>query len=251
MMLTTPSQRPPSGADVDDIFFRPVPARNAFEETVERLVHAIKLGVVRHGERLPPERELAPRLGVSRVTLREAIRALQHAGYVESRRGRAGGAFVTHRSTSPASERAARRAAKEMGDGALADALRFRRVLEPGAAEQAAVNRSEDTVALLRQLAEEAAQAGARDYRAADSRLHIAIAEMVGSPSLTTAVADVQAQLSDLLAAIPRLEAAIDHANAQHAAIVQAVADGDGPRARAAMEEHIEATASLVHGFLH
>src|SRR5919206_1364973 len=68
--------------------FRPVRTGNAFEETVERLLQAIRLGVAAPGERLPAERELAGRLGVSRVTLREAIRALADAGYVESRRGR-------------------------------------------------------------------------------------------------------------------------------------------------------------------
>lgn len=77
-----------------EALFRPVRAGNAFEETVERLLQAIRLGVVGAGERLPSERELAERLGVSRVTLREAIRALSDAGYVESRRGRYGGTFV-------------------------------------------------------------------------------------------------------------------------------------------------------------
>jgi DNA-binding FadR family transcriptional regulator len=80
-----------TGRPVDltaSVVFRPVREGNAFEETVERLLQAIKLGVVGLGERLPPERELAPRLGISRVTLREAIRALQQEGYVESRRGR-------------------------------------------------------------------------------------------------------------------------------------------------------------------
>ena len=69
------------GLDVGfDVAFRPVRSGNAFEETVERLLRAIKLGAVGHGEKLPPERELATRLGISRVTLREAIRALQEAG---------------------------------------------------------------------------------------------------------------------------------------------------------------------------
>src|ERR1039458_2270165 len=52
------------------------------------LLTVIKLGVVGPGARLPPERELAAQLGISRLTLREAIRELARAGYVESRRGR-------------------------------------------------------------------------------------------------------------------------------------------------------------------
>src|SRR5258707_4261516 len=74
--------------------WRPVRGGNAFEITVARLAQAIKLGLVAEGERLPSERDLAERLQVSRVTLREAIRALREAGYLESRRGRTGGTFV-------------------------------------------------------------------------------------------------------------------------------------------------------------
>src|SRR5439155_8885032 len=83
------------GAEVNGMpVWRPVRGGNAFEITVERLAQAIRLGVVPRGERLPPERELAERLQVSRVTLREAIGALREAGLLESRRGRAGGTFV-------------------------------------------------------------------------------------------------------------------------------------------------------------
>ena len=71
--------------------FRPVRASNAFEGTVERLLQAIRLGVVSAGDRLPPERDLAIRLSVSRATLRDALRALADAGYVEAQRGRYGG----------------------------------------------------------------------------------------------------------------------------------------------------------------
>src|ERR1700723_1748431 len=74
---------------------RPVRAGNAFEETVERLLTAIRLGVVGPGGRFPAERQFAAQLGISRTTLREAIRVLQEAGFVESRRGRFGGTFVT------------------------------------------------------------------------------------------------------------------------------------------------------------
>ncbi len=74
--------------------FSPVPSRNAFEVTVERLASSIRLGVLRGGEQLPPERELAETFGVARVTLREAIKALRQTGLLESRRGHGGGTFV-------------------------------------------------------------------------------------------------------------------------------------------------------------
>lgn len=121
-----------SGLDLSGLL-RPVREGNAFEETVERLLTVIKLGMVGPGGRFPAERELAAQLGISRPTLREAIRELQQAGYVESRRGRSGGTFVT--GAPPAPDRGElRRLAREDGDK-LSDALTFRLVIETGAAE--------------------------------------------------------------------------------------------------------------------
>ena len=66
------------------------------------------------------------------------------------------------------------------------------------------------------------------------------------------AVADVQLRLDRLLAAIPVLDRNLDHSDAQHARIVSAILAGDPAGARAAMEEHCEATATLftVTGFI-
>ena len=121
-----------SGLDLTGLL-RPVREGNAFEETVERLLTVIKLGMVGPGERFPAERELAAQLGISRPTLREAIRELQQAGYVESRRGRSGGTFVTGAPPVP-DQGELRRLAREDGDK-LTDALTFRLVIEAGAAE--------------------------------------------------------------------------------------------------------------------
>jgi DNA-binding FadR family transcriptional regulator len=225
--------------------FRPVRTRNAFEETVERLLQAIRLGVAAPGEKLPAERDLAARLGVSRVTLREAIRALADAGYVESRRGRYGGTFVAQ--TLPA---AAPRVAPA---GDLEDVLTLRHVLESGAAEAAAARTltPADRLALTTALQEvSGVDTGQAEYRRRDSRLHLAIAEAAGSPSLTTAVADVRTRVNELLDAIPLLGANIEHSDTQHHAIVNAILSGDVPAARRAMAEHLDGTAALLRGFL-
>jgi DNA-binding FadR family transcriptional regulator len=233
----------------DEAMFRPVRAGNAFEETVERLLQAIKLGVVAPGDRLPAERELATRFGVSRVTLREAIRALQQAGYVRSRRGRYGGTFVNERLPRP--DRAAVRRKARAAPGSLEDALLLRRVLEVGAAEAAAARplRGAERRHLTSRLAETTA-ADLASYRRMDSRLHLAVAELTASPSLTAAVADVRMRLNELLDAIPLLERNITHSNRQHEAVVGAVLAGDPVAARELMAEHLAGTASLLRGFL-
>jgi DNA-binding FadR family transcriptional regulator len=225
--------------------FRPVRTRNAFEETVERLLQAIRLGVAAPGERLPAERDLASRLGVSRVTLREAIRAIADAGYVESRRGRYGGTFVAASLPAPAP--------RLVPATDLEDVLTLRHVLESGAAESAAaraltpVDRQALTAALLDVSGVDTDES---EYRRRDSRLHLAIAEAAGSPSLTTAVADVRTRVNELLDAIPLLAANIEHSNVQHRAIVEAILSGAAPAARQTMAEHLDGTAALLRGFL-
>ena len=257
--------------------WRPVRGGNAFEITISRLAQAIRLGLVAEGERLPAERDLAEQLQVSRVTLREAIRALREAGYLESRRGRTGGTFVVSRTAAggpgyAAAGRGRRTAdgttrtvalkggrtrrsgaaelAREMGD-TLHDALDFRRVLEPGAAGLAASR----TLAARERQQLAACLAASRDRapatrRVADSRLHLAIAAASGSPSLAVAVADVQLSLDRLLAAIPVLKRNLDHSDVQHTRIVDAILAGDTAGARATMEQHCDATAELLRGLL-
>ncbi|GAA3187396.1 FadR/GntR family transcriptional regulator [Dactylosporangium siamense] len=233
--------------------WRPVRGGNAFEITVARLAQAIRLGLVPVGERLPPERELAERLQVSRVTLREAIAALREAGFLESRRGRSGGTFVvrsTGDSHADTAEQDAAALAREMGD-TLHDALDFRRVLEPGAAALAATRAlsAADRAHLVACLAA-ARTRDPRTRRVNDSRLHLAIASASGSTSVAASIADVQLRLDRLLAAIPVLRRNLDHSDAQHERVVEAILAGDPVVARTEMEEHCDATAALLRGLL-
>lgn len=229
---------------------RPVRAGNAFEETVERLLQAIKLGVVPPGRKLPPERELAVRLGISRVTLREAIRALSDAGYLDVRRGRYGGAFVTYVPPRPDAGDL-RQAVNKMGTAELTDALTFRLAVECGAAQVLAASElTQDRRAVLVRRLAELNEAGLEDYRRLDTAFHLSIAELTGSTLLATACADARSRVSDLLNAIPMLQVNLDHAVAQHQAIVDAILAGDPEAARRAVVEHLEGTAALLRAFL-
>ncbi|TQS44384.1 FadR family transcriptional regulator [Cryptosporangium phraense] len=224
------------------MLFRPVRDGNPFEVTVERLATAIRLGAVT--DRLPPERELAAMLGVSRMTLRDALGALADAGFVTSRRGRGGGTFVRHR---PPPEDDAETVARSMGES-LTHALDYRRIIEPGAAALAAS--CADVQGLRGYLADISAAPDDAARRRADSRFHLAIASVTGNAPLIAAVADVQARLSGLLELIPVLRSNIAHSDAQHAEIVAAIGRGDGAAAERHMREHCDATAALLRGFL-
>jgi GntR family transcriptional regulator, transcriptional repressor for pyruvate dehydrogenase complex len=228
---------------------RPVRDRNAFEATVEQLASAVRLGALVDGSRLPPERELASRLGVSRATLREAIAALRSAGLVATTAGRGGGTMVTYAGEPADPTRAG--ALREKGPQ-LHDALDFRRVVEPGAAYLAATR----TLDRERQdwlracLAEVSGADTPEAHRVADSRLHLAIATLSESPLLIEAVTQVQAQVHEMLTAIPVLPRNIEHSNQQHARIVRAVISRRPASARSVMEEHCDATSALLRGLL-
>jgi GntR family transcriptional regulator, transcriptional repressor for pyruvate dehydrogenase complex len=247
---------PPGGSSdsgITDAVFRAVRSGNAFEETVERLLEGIKLGIYAPGDRLPAERELTKRLGVSRITLRDALRELSMAGYVETKRGRFGGTFVI-RQPAPLSLDA-------VDMDSIDDALTFRRVVETGAAEMAAratlTQRQREELAECLELVQDAVRGstgeslvGYAGYRQADTRLHLAIADAAGSPLLTASVVEARVRLVDLLNAIPMLRRNLDHSNVQHARIVHAILNGSPDRARRAMEEHVAGTAALLRGFL-
>jgi len=230
--------------------FRAVRTGNAFEETVERLLEGVKLGVYAPGDRLPPERELTRRLGVSRITLREALRELAAAGYVETKRGRFGGTFIIRQPEPMVPDELTAAAARDMASG-LDDALTFRRVVETGAADMAArASLSRQQRESLAECLAGMADAGSFGYRQADTRLHLAIADAAGSPLLTASVVEARVRLVDLLNAIPMLERNLEHADAQHTAIVRAILAGDPEKARRTMEAHVAGTAALLRGFL-
>src|SRR3954453_5753515 len=119
-------------SDAVSAVFEPVSPPTTFEETVERLGNAIKLGLLSGGTRLPPERELASQLGISRSTLRQAIVTLVQSGHLTSIRGRAGGTFVAE--TPPL----AAKSAKKPAAAKMRAVLDYRVAIEMGAVMLAA-----------------------------------------------------------------------------------------------------------------
>jgi DNA-binding FadR family transcriptional regulator len=233
-----------------DLVLRPIRSRNLFEETVGRLAQAIELGVLPAGERFPPERELAELLGVSRVTVREALRALEQAGRVDIRRGRQGGAFVTRQRRATRSTASARRAMRALGSANLEDLLEYRWAIEPATASLAAAKAEEADVENLRRILAASIEATPEGFRATDVRVHLAIAEISRSAILASGVADVQASFSEIFLAMPLLAESIRHSHAQHEAVIEAIAGGERQLAHEAMEEHLLASEELIRGLL-
>ncbi|WP_414629165.1 FadR/GntR family transcriptional regulator [Streptomyces xanthochromogenes] len=226
---------------------RTVRAGNGFEEALEQILQLLRLGLVPFGERLPSERELAERMGISRVTLREVLKVLQDQGLVESRRGRYGGTFVLPRAAEGGEDELRRRIASVD----VEDILRFREVLEVGAAGLCAAHGlTGDGAERLRAALTATHDAQLTDYRRQDTLLHLTLAELSGSPTLTAQYAAVRATVNDLLDCIPLLVRNLEHSQHQHTNLVEAVLDGDADGAREVMREHCGGTAALLRGFL-
>ena len=225
--------------------FQPVQPPTTFEETVERLGTAIRLGLLQPGSRLPPERDLAERLCISRSTLRQALTTLVQSGHLVSVRGRAGGTFVAERP--PMGQDLA---AEVLGEGGRA-VLDYRVAVETGAAVLAAERARDPELDRLDRLAEQLDGAVEfEDYRRADVRFHIGIAEAAHSPRLVSAMTEAQGDVSDLIALIPHPQEVLTQSNAQHRRLIAALRRGDSARAVRIARQHIEGTEHILAGLL-
>jgi GntR family transcriptional regulator, transcriptional repressor for pyruvate dehydrogenase complex len=225
--------------------FKPVDPPTTFEETVERLGTAIRIGLLIPGSRLPPERDLADQLRISRSTLRQALTTLVQSGHLVSLRGRAGGTFVAEE---PPLGQAVN--GEVLGEEARA-VLDYRVAVETGATVLAA---ERATVHDLQRLLEFTHRMdGAQrfdDYRRADVRFHIGVAEASYSPRLVTAMTEVQGQMSDLIARIAHPDEVLARANEQHRRLVSLLRRRDIGRAVRLMREHIDGTEHILAGLL-
>src|SRR5262245_28121356 len=93
--MSVDKKEPAAGAAFDGEMFSPVSLGRVSQVIIDQIRELIHSGKLRPGDRLPSERELCARFGVSRVTVREALRVLEAGGLVDIRVGAHGGTFVT------------------------------------------------------------------------------------------------------------------------------------------------------------
>lgn len=239
-----PSARSPA---LDAVFERVHPP-TTFEETVERLGTAIRLGLLPPKTRLPPERDLADELGISRSTLRQALTTLVQSGHLIARRGRSGGTFVADEpplAQDGSSEPLASEHARAVLD--------YRVTVETGATLLAAERATDADFARLDGFTD---KMGATDkgrfqaYRRADVRFHIGVAEACHSPRLVAAMTEVQGQMTDLIERIAHPTPVLARANAQHRQLVTLLRRQDVGGAVQLMREHCAGTEHILAGLM-
>ncbi|HEX5616498.1 MAG TPA: FCD domain-containing protein [Acidimicrobiia bacterium] len=204
------------------------------EEIAAEVRGRIHRGALGPGDRLPPERELAGQLGVSRDRLRDALGVLERDGYLVRKRGATGGRFVSELAAPFASW-----ATRTEHD--LDDIVDYRLAVECQAARFAAERRTRADLAALGDAVERLAAADSpRDYRLADVAFHAAIAFASRNQRLATAVERARGELfepADVLWRDGRNDSLADHRR-----ILAAIDAGDPDAAAGAVAEHIERT---------
>jgi DNA-binding FadR family transcriptional regulator len=229
----------------EDTVFAPVRSQTAFEETVERLGTAIKLGLLAPGTRLPAERELCRKLGIARSTLRQALLALGQTGHLQATRGRRGGTFVAD--PQPPTERPS-----EELIGQVQEVCDSRMALEVGVAVLAAQRADASNCDTLAALAD-AMDGELEDYssyRQSDVRFHVALAEATGSARLIAAETVAQGEMTALISMISHPAEVLRASNDQHRRLVRALRSHDASRAARVMSEHVEGTAHILAALL-
>jgi len=228
-----------------DAVFAPVRSQTAFEETVDRLGTAIKLGLLPAGSQLPAERELCGRLGIARSTLRQALTALTQSGHVFATRGRGGGTFVSDPQP-PADPPSSLMLAewREVCDQRLA--------VELGVAVLAAQRAQPEDLDELEAmaLALDATLDDFGAYRQADIRLHVGLAKATYSARLVREMTEVQGAMSDLIAYIAHPAAVLASSNTQHHRLLAALRERDAMQAARVMTDHLQGTEHILAGLL-
>jgi DNA-binding FadR family transcriptional regulator len=218
---------------------QPIAAPRLYQRIAEAIAGLIDAGEFAPGDRLPAERDLARKLGVSRASLREALSALEIDGYVEIRVG--SGVYVQPR------RRNAKRAALAERNGEVSpfDTLRARRLIEAETAALAARHASAEQIAAIEAaFARLEADVRAEKARSEGDRLfHVRIAEASGNTALAAIVRDLwaawhqplNARLESLFVTMQRRRDNIG----EHRRILDAIRARDPAAARAAMRSHL------------
>ena len=217
--------------------------RPAYRQVEDQLLDRIRDGSLAVGDRLPSEADLSVLFGVSRGTVREALRGLASRNLVHTARGPEGGTVVRGVEIGEVSEFLASSLGLMSSSATISvsDMLEAREILEVPAARLAAERRDQGQVAAIRDAVERERAARGRGKRFTERRnFHAVVVECAGN-ALLGAVADPVYRILQSKFLDPTIEAGLwGHVDAEHDAILAAIADGDADRAASTMRDHLQ-----------
>ncbi len=218
--------------------------RNKVYEEVARQIERLILKKLKPGDKLPSERELVETLGVSRSSIRDAIRSLELMGMVEPRQG--AGTIVREISSdslvNPLSN--ALKHKKEL----IAELLDFRRMLEPPLAARAATRVSADEISEMEEILQrqQEKQSLGEPAVAEDAEFHYSIALASGNSVVLKVLDILMDLLRDTRERSLQVEGRPQKSLAGHRRILAALKRHDAEAAKAAMRRHIEDVEEIV-----
>jgi DNA-binding FadR family transcriptional regulator len=240
----TPSREAAQPPPAEPELFSRVSVGRISEVIVEQIRLLMRQGQLRPGDRLPPERDLCERFGVSRVTVREALRMLESAGLVEIRVGARGGAFVT----APSSDRVGEGLADLLTLSVIsaADVTEVRMILEVGIAPLVCERATADDIAALEKICERSEEAPRSGDYSMDMSLefHTRVAQSTHNPAVEMLVESFR---GPILMSLKRAGQAAQEMGClgtkEHERFIEAVRRRDPDDAARIMREHLERTA--------
>jgi DNA-binding FadR family transcriptional regulator len=227
--------------------FRPVTSGRASSEVVRQIRAAILNGRLKPGDRLSSERELTDQLGVSRVTIRDALRTLETSGLIDVRVGARGGAFVRV----PEPGRVGEGLANMLMLSSIepADVTEARMIFELGTIPLVCQRATDDDIAALSEIcerSERALQAGHYDV-SLSAEFHTRLAQCTHNRAIGLIIDSFQGPLR---ASLERAKAIAPDMGepgiAEHWALVAAIGEGDVETARRVMLRHLGRTAQRL-----
>ena len=216
--------------------------RKAYEQVYDQLRDLIIRGELPRGERLPGEIVLAREFGVSRGTVREALRALEAHNLIRTAKGASGGSFVTLPTVDHVSEflEANISLLSEANDVTLEEFLETRRLLEVFAARQCAERRDEADLERMRNTILEHPDEIASEQRYAyNQEFHTAVLDAAGNTLLRIAAQPIFSILQTNLSRETMSPRFPGRVNDDHRAILEAIEAGDGDGAAEEMRKHL------------
>ena len=230
--------------------FEPIQQLRAHEYVAEQIRRHIALRLIRPGESLPSERELAALFGVGRPTIQHAMRLLEADHLVEARRGRSGGTFVRDSADDAgAMEELMARVSRQRKE--LEELLVYRRLLEPAVAGEAARGRRRADVSAMWRAVRNMNEAGSEPaYIASDTEFHIAVARATRNRFMESAIEDIRLRLNDVMSLLPESDTWHRRLSGEHEAIIEAIESRDADAATTAMDFHCLRSEQSVRALL-
>ena len=231
-----------SGSTVPDAPPQLTRVRKAYEQVYDQLRDLIMRGELARGERLPGEVVLARQFGVSRGTVREALRALAAHNLVRTAKGATGGTFVTLPTVDHISAfmQANISLLSEANDVTLEEFLEARRLLEVFAARQCAERRREADLARLRATLIRADARPPDEQFLYNKEFHSVLLDGAGNTLLRIAAQPIFSVLQTNLSRDALSTTFSEHIEHDHRAILAAIEHGDGDAAAAEMDRHLD-----------